>query len=164
MARKKGSGDGNVIPFPEKKAPNKASARKWGAKVLEHGFSIVPSLLFKGQARLGINGMQLAILLHLADFWWDSDQHPWPAKSTVAERLGVSSRQFQKHIEALEKRGYVKRIERLSSRKGKLSNAYDLSGLVERLKKIEPEFREVKEQKKRVTRKGGLKAPRLIKN
>jgi hypothetical protein len=45
----------------------------------------------------------------------------------------------------LEKMGLVKRIARTAPHLGKLSNEYDLSRLVERLKEMEPEFRAVKE-------------------
>lgn len=161
MPRNKEQSGGKVVAFPaKKKATEKASEQKWGKNVMEHGFSIIPSLIFKAQARLGLTGMQLAIVLQLGDHWWEADRNPYPSKKTVAERLGIDSRTLQRHIAALEKAGYVKRIERLSKLKGKLSNEYDLSGLVKRLKEIEPDFREAREQKKQAARKGGLKAPR----
>jgi len=47
-------------------------------------------------------------------------------------------------------------IYRHAEHKGKLSNEYDLSGLVEKLKKLAPEIIEASEMKKKVTRKGGL--------
>ena len=50
-------------------------------------------------------------------------------------------RQLQRHIAELERAGLVRRIERRAPNKGKLSNEYDLSGLVTRLAAIEPEFR-----------------------
>ena len=46
----------------------------------------------------------------------------------------------------LEEMGYVERIERTAPHKGKLSNEYDLGGLVKRLKQLEPEFSEVEEE------------------
>ena len=53
----------------------------------------------------------------------------------------------------------MERVERRAAHKGKLSNAYDLSGLVERLKDLEPEFRkadeEAKSLRKEVARPGG---------
>ncbi len=52
----------------------------------------------------------------------------------------------------------VRRIERRAAHRGKLSNEYDLTGLVERLKKLEPEFKEVEDMKKQVRRRGGLKS------
>ncbi len=48
----------------------------------------------------------------------------------------------------LHKMGLVTRIERTAPGRGKISNEYDLSGLVERLKELEPEFRAAKEEAK----------------
>jgi hypothetical protein len=75
-----------VTPIDSAKA-RLASERKWGKKVLELGFCIVPSLLLRGQRRLGINASQLAVLMHLADYWWDVDRKPWPKKKTLSCRL-----------------------------------------------------------------------------
>ena len=112
------------------------------------GFCIVPSLLLRAQRRLGLNATQLAVLMHLADYWWEVDRKPYPSKKTLGERLGLSPRQVQRIIADLEAAGIVKRIERRAVHKGKLSNYYDLSGLVERLMALEPEFREVEEDTK----------------
>lgn len=100
------------------------------------------------QARLGLNPTQLAVLLQLADFWWDPNRKPFPKKADLAARLSLSERQVQRHIADLETAGFVQRIERTYGRRGKISNEYDLSGLVEKLKALEPQFREVAEETK----------------
>ena len=131
------------------------------------GFSIIPSLLLRAQRRLGLNPTQLAVLLQLSDYWWDEGRNPYPSKDSLSQRLGIGPRQIQRHIAALEKAGLVKRIERRAAHRGKLNNAYDLSGLVARLKKLEPEFREVAEETKsrrrQVARPGGLRRRRMEK-
>ena len=132
------------------KAPGKAkstrqSADKWGAEVMALGFCVLPSLLLRAQQRLGLNPTQLAVLLQLADFWWDQKRKPFPKKSDLAERLGLSERQIQRHIADLEQAGLVSRIPRTRSRRGKISKEYDLSGLVARLKALEPQFRKAAE-------------------
>jgi DNA-binding transcriptional ArsR family regulator len=137
-------------------AASQASDRKWGKAVMTLGFSMLPSLLFRAQARLGLNPTQLALLVQLADYWWAHDRKPYPTVNTLAERLGLGPRQVRRHIEQLEKAGLVKRVERRATHAGRLSNEYDLSGLVEKLKNLEPEFRQVKELNKQVTRRGGL--------
>jgi hypothetical protein len=62
----------------------------------------------------------------------------------------------------MEEAGLVTRIQRYGDDKRKLSNHYDLSGLVERLKQLEPEFKEVeneaKEKRRKISRPGGLKS------
>jgi len=135
---------------------SRASERKWGRAVMKLGFSIVPSLIFRAQQRLGLNASQLAILLQIADFWWDHNRKPYPSLKTLGERLDLSPRQVSRYIDGLEEARLVKKIERHAKHKGRMSNQYDLSGLVARLAKLEPEFREVEEMKRKVSRKGGL--------
>lgn len=137
----------------------KTSERKWGKGVMGLGFCIVPSLLLRAQARLGLNPTQLAVLMHLADYWWDVDRKPYPSKKTLGERLKLGPRQVQRYIAELERANLVKRVERRAAHKGKLSNEYDLSGLVARLQELEPEFRKVEEDvkasRREVERPGG---------
>lgn len=156
MAENKKAGASNVVPLPQKMS-SRSSERKWGKAVCDLGFSIVPSLIFRAQARLGLNATQLAVLLQLADYWWDQERHPYPSKATLGERLQLSPRQVQRYIAELETAGFVKRIDRYATHKGRLSNHYDLSGLVARLKKLEPEFREAEDRKKQVSKRGGLR-------
>ena len=145
-----------VIDIRTKGVSSQVSDKKWGRAVMKLGFSIIPSLLLRAQQRLGLNPTQLAILLQIADYWWDHDRKPYPSKQTLSQRLGLSPRQIQRHIAELEAAGLVRRIERRAAHRGKLSNEYDLSGLVDRLKKLEPEIRRVQEMQRQVTRPGGL--------
>ncbi|RVJ37397.1 MULTISPECIES: helix-turn-helix domain-containing protein [Sinorhizobium] len=135
-------------PASPAKVTKKASAEKWGQAVMDLGFCLVPSLLLRAQRRLNLNPTQLAVLLQLCDFWWDKERKPYPSKETLAQRLSLSERQVQRYIAELEREGFVRRIERRASNGGKLSNTYDLSGLVKRLQELEPEFREVEEANK----------------
>lgn len=151
-----------IIKLPVSKA-SKMSERKWGKPVMDLGFCIVPSLILRAQRRLQVNPTQLAVLMHLADYWWDVNRKPFPSKKTLGDRLGLSARQVQRYIADLEKMGLVKRVERRAAHRGKLSNAYDLSGLVKRLKELEPEFSEVEENVKssrRAVAKPGLRRRR----
>lgn len=145
MADKKKSQTGKVVPFKTAKA-TRASEQKWGKQVMSHGFCIIPSLILRAQQRLGLDPTQLAILLQIADFWWDEARKPWPSKDTLSARLGLSPRQIQRRIAELEQAGLIKRIERRAVHRGKLSNAYDLSGLVKKLAEIEPDFRAVSDE------------------
>jgi hypothetical protein len=90
--------DNVVPPRPKKSAAMRASEKKWGKEVMNRGFTIVPSLLFRAQRRLGLNPTQLAVLLQLADFWWHEERMPFPSKDTLSQRLGLSPRQLQRHI------------------------------------------------------------------
>jgi len=123
---------------------------KWGAAVLKLGYSIIPSLLLRAQQRLGLNPTQLAVLLQLCDFWWSEDRKPYPSKERLSERLGLKDRQIQRYLAELEAAGLVKRIPRYDAKGGQTSNFYDLSGLVQKLQALEPEFAAVdKENRER---------------
>lgn len=147
--------DNKVVRLTPKS--DKVSDQKWGKSVMKLGFCMIPSLLLRAQQRIGLNPTQLAVLMQLADFWWEAGRKPFPSKQALSERLGLSPRQIQRHLADLENAGLIIRIERKALNKGKLSNEYDLSGLVEKLKKIAPEVEEANEMRKQSTRKGGLK-------
>lgn len=157
MSDQNRSDAGNVVQLRPPKA-GRASEKKWGKQVMALGFCIVPSLLLRAQQRLGLNPTQLAVLMQLCDFWWEDARKPHPGKKLLAERLGLSERQVQRYIAELEQAGLVERIERRASHGGKMTNTYDLSGLVARLKKLEPEFRKVEEdvktERKAVAKRG----------
>ena len=144
----------NVVPIRPTgrttQAPEKMreSDKKWGKKVMAIGFCVVPSLLLRAQPRLGLNPTQLAVLMQLCDFWWNSDRKPFPGKKALGQRLSLSPRQVQRYIAELEQAGLVQRIERRAEHGGKLTNTYDLSGLVDQLKKLEPDFSAVEEKAK----------------
>ena len=155
MTIKEGGKVAAVIPLNATQA-SRASERKWGRAVMKLGFSIIPSLIFRAQARLGLNATQLAVLLQIADFWWDQDRKPFPRLKTLGERLNLSARQVARYIDGLESAGLLAKKNRYVKGVGQVSNEYDLSGLVAKLAKLEPEFREVNEMKRKVSRKGGI--------
>ena len=128
-----------------------------GKKVISLGFSILPSLLIRAQRKIGLSAIELAILVQLADYWWDRDRKPFPSKAELGERLNMHPRNVQKHIAELEKAGYVTRIPRFQPLGGQTSNGYDLSGLVKRLAKLEPEF--TKEAEDRKQRRRNVEKP-----
>ena len=148
----------NVVPLRQK--AERESEKKWGRAVMDLGYSMVPSLIFRAQARLGLSPTQLVVMLHLADYWWHRAQMPFPSKAALAERMGLSERQIQRYLTELEKGGFIERVERFAGHKGQQSNEYNMTGLVEKLKKLEPDFRQVKEQAKEqarnVAKPGGL--------
>jgi hypothetical protein len=147
---------GKKKPLTAGKA-KKESERKWGKAVIARGFCIIPSMLLRAQARLGLDSRQLTVILHLADHWWEADPDPFPSKKTLAERMRLTPRQVQRCIAALEDHGLVERIKRRSAHGGQMNNGYDLSGLVAKLKAFEPEFRKEAEEAK--ARRRALEKP-----
>lgn len=123
----------------------RSSEEKWGRSVMALGFCIIPSLLLRAQRRLKLTPVQLAVLLQLADYWWENERKPWPSKQSLSDRLGISPRQVQRHLADLENMGLIVRNQRTGINGGKLSNEYDLSGLVKRLQALAPEFQDAED-------------------
>ena len=96
--------------------------------------------------------------MQLCEYWWDSERKPYPAKKALSEILGPGPRQIQRYLAELEEAGLILRVERRAGLGGKLSNRYDLGGLVRRLKVLEPEFQSAEEsaraQRRDVSRRG----------
>ena len=143
-----------------KSANLKASHKKWGKQVIDQGFCIIPSILFRAQERIGIDPNQLNVLLQICDYWWDHKRRPYISKETIAKRVGLSARSVQRHMAELEKAGLLRRVERRATNGGRQANEFDLSGLVEKLKKIAPDFEEAKEMKRQAGSRGGIAAAR----
>ncbi len=129
---------------PPKKSDIKALEKRWGAKVWAIGFTGVPSLLIRGQNRLGLSPVQLNVLLQLLDHWLKRGNMPFPAKKTIAERMGMTPRYIQQIIKELEDDQFVKRKFRKTSVGDWDTNVYDLGGLVRKLRELEPEFTKAK--------------------
>lgn len=145
-----------------KSKDRRIASEKWGTKVMDVGYCIIPSILLRAQKRLGLNPTQLAIILQLADYWWEPTRKPYPGKKALSERLGIGERQIQRYIAELENAGLVTRISRFDdSHKGRLTNKYDLTGLVKKIKELEPEFtslaKENEQKQRQISRRGGLK-------
>lgn len=137
-----------VIPLhaPQPQKVVKVADAKWGAAVMQAGYCMIPSLLLRAQNRLKLTSTQLAVLLQLCDFWWEEARKPYPSKETLATRMGMTARQVQRHLAALESKNMIQRVARFdTSNGGRGTNIYDLSGLVAQLQAIEPDFRKVEE-------------------
>lgn len=139
--------------FPPKE--QKASEQKWGKDVMSHGYCIFPSVLLQAQSRLGVNAQEMIVLLQLAEHWWTPSGKVFPKKELIAERVGLSGRQVQRHIQQLEELKLVKRIERYRAGR-RTTNEYDLSGLVAKLKSIGADVTKAKKIKAAATKAGGL--------
>lgn len=109
----------------------------WGMDVMKLGWVGVPSLLIQQQAMIGVTALEMAVLLHILQHWWQAKQLPFPGNARLAAQLGISARQVQRHIAALEKKGLVKRLARSSRTQGRMSNFLDPSGLVSRLQEVQ---------------------------
>lgn len=125
------------------------SIQLWTAGVIDRGYSIVPSILLWGQAKLGISADEMNVLLQIISHRWTPTNDPWLAKSTIAARMGVDPRTVQRYLTSLEDKGLVVRVKRFRPTKGQAANGYAIGKLVEKLAAIAPEFEKVADQNKR---------------
>ena len=157
--------DDNVVKLDGRRKKDaedtKLLDQKWGKGTMGVGYTVLPVALLRGQARLKIGINELAVLVHLIDHWWKPEGMPYPKKQTIAERLGVSQKTVQRAIVNLEREGLLLRKERYSNAtKGRTSNEYDLSPLVERLKPIAADMAKAAEEakaKRKAAERPGLK-------
>jgi len=118
----------------------RALEKKWGKETLEvDGWTAIPNILLERQQALNIDAVKLNILLVLLKHWWEKPKMPYPSKATIGEIVGREKSTVQKHIKQMEDQGLIRREKRFQSAGGQTSNIYDLSGLVEQLKKLAKE-------------------------
>ncbi len=117
----------------QKQGQRRESVKKWSRPVLDAGFTLVPTLLLTKQDELGLDAIDVNILLQLACSWWKADKLPYLSKETLAKRIGVDPSTIRRRIAAMEKRRILKRKPRTDGANGQRSNFYNLRPLVELL-------------------------------
>lgn len=105
--------------------------KKWTAPLMDAGWTVLPSIILERQRALGLDAVDVNILLHLARHWWHADTLPHPSKRTIAECMDIDVSTVRKRIAALESSGFIRRRPRFDPRYGQTSNEYDFSGLIE---------------------------------
>ena len=150
--------EAEVIAFPKAAGKKESSTERiWGRAVYGHGYAGVPSILIQAQRRLGINPMQMNIIIQLLDYWFEPSRKPFPMKQDLAKRIGVTEKTIQNNIRALEQAGLIRREMRKTAAGDWGSNVYHLDGLVQKVQAMEPEF--AAEKKKRKEAKAALETP-----
>lgn len=123
---------------------------KWTKKLIDSGWTTIPNVIFERQSDLGITPIDMSIIINITGYWWKPNNLPFPTKESLAKSIGVSTRTIQRRITELEKNGLITRIKRVSAKGKYLSNAYSLSGLIEKATPLAEEklaLREIKKTK-----------------
>jgi predicted transcriptional regulator len=102
----------------------------------------------RGQKRLGISTTQFNIIAQLMSYWFDPARPPFPSKRDLAQRMGITEQTLRINIKALEEAGLVQREQWKTAAGDYGSNRYHLDGLVNALKKLEPDFDEERKERK----------------
>ncbi len=94
---------------PEAKSISKEERtlhQKWGADVIAEGYTVLPNVILQNQKALDLKHLDVLVLMCLLSHWWDKDDLPRPAKTSIARTLDVDPRTVQRSIAKLEKQGY----------------------------------------------------------
>lgn len=124
---------------------------KWTPQLLEAGWTVLPAALIEHQKALGIDAIDMNIILHLANRWWTADNRPMPSKNSIAAAMSIDPSTVRRRIQALEKAGLVKREQRRIAGRGSKTNIYHLDGLIKELQPFAAEM--VKKKKERMAEK-----------
>ena len=125
---------------------------------MDAGWTAIPTVVFERQKALGLDALDVNILLHLAAYWWTPDNKPHPAKGTIAAAINVAPRTVQRHIAAMERANFIRRQQRRLPGKGSKTNVYHFDGLIAAAlpfakEKLAEKKRRAEEDTKRVGRK-----------
>ncbi|MEO1399428.1 MAG: helix-turn-helix domain-containing protein, partial [Pseudomonadota bacterium] len=77
----------------------------------------------------------------------DPGRPPFPPKRYLLQRMGISEATLKKHIKELELAGFIKRQQQVTDAGDYGSNIYHLDGLIEKLKKLVPDFNKEREER-----------------
>lgn len=107
--------------------------QKWTKPVLDAGWNAFPSIIIEKQEALGLDALDINIILHLSNYWWTRDNLPHPSVGAIAKAIQVTERTVQKRIKALCELGLMTRQERRQTNMGSITNLYGFDGLIEKV-------------------------------
>jgi predicted transcriptional regulator len=108
----------------------RVNEKKWTKILMDAGWTVIPNIIVERQRTLGLDAVDINILLHLALYWWSRDNKPHPAKTRIAKAMDVHPRTVQRRIAEMEKHGLIQREERRVPGKGSKTNLYSFDGLI----------------------------------
>jgi len=88
---------------------------KWTPTLMEAGWTVIPSVILERQRGLGLDAIDINILMQLAMHWWFSDNPPRPSKRAIAERMNINVSTVRKRIARMEADGLIRRETRFSA-------------------------------------------------
>ena len=108
----------------------RVNEKKWSKPLWSAGWTGIPSIIIEKQEALGLDALDVNIILHLCQYWWRKENLPHPSVGTIAKALQVQPRTVQKRIKALQTLGLMERHERRNSHGGNMTNEYSFDGLI----------------------------------
>lgn len=105
--------------------------KRWTKPLADAGWTVLPNVILDKQVALGLDSVDVNIVLQIAKFWWEAGSAPYPSVDTIATAIGVKPRTVQRHITKMVKLGLLERVERFYAKGGQKSNSYTFKGLIE---------------------------------
>ena len=131
----------------------KRNEEKWTPTLMEAGWTVLPTVILEKQHALGLEPIDVNILLQLARFWWYRDNLPHPSKTTIAECIGVDPSTVRRHIAHMEAAGFIKREPRYDGKSGRQeTNTYHFDGLIKEATPYAQELIETREERRKENR------------
>jgi DNA-binding transcriptional regulator YhcF (GntR family) len=127
----------------------RTNEEKWTPALMKAGWTVIPQVILDRQNALGIDAIDLNIILHIIKHWWNKNTPPFPSKRSIAECMQIDESTVRRRIARMEKDGLMKRRARFDPTNGQKTNEYLFDGLI---KEATPYAREMKEQKDQRTR------------
>jgi DNA-binding transcriptional MocR family regulator len=123
---------------------------KWSSTLMEAGWTVLPSIILEKQHALGLDSIDVNILLQLARFWWYSDNPPHPSKAAIAQCIGVDKSTVRRRIARMEQEGFIRREARYTKKKfgGQDTNTYHFDGLIKLATPHAEEFIRLREKQR----------------
>lgn len=122
---------------------------KWSPKLMEAGWTVIPSIILEKQHALELRPVDVNVLMQLLKHWWFSDKPPRPSKRTIAESMNVSESTVQRSLARMEKNGLIMREKRIDRRYGQQPNYYHFDGLIKKSKPFAEEALEERKKRKK---------------
>ncbi len=110
--------------------------KKWGQESLQTGWTMVPSILLEKQHALGLDPIDINLILQIAKHWWRAAEQPFPSQIKLARQMNVDVSTVKRHLHRLRDDGFIDWRQRKRPDGGQTSNVYDLSGLVEHIRQL----------------------------
>ena len=135
---------------------------KWSKPLMAAGWNAIPSIIIEKQEALGLDAIDMNIIVHLSSYWWTADNLPHPSVEKIAKAVGIKPRTVQKRIKALQEVGLMTREERRHTKHGSDTNLYGFNGLIEAARPFaEEKLKQIAERKAKEQERLNRKKPVL---
>ena len=119
-----------IKSIPKAGTDQKKLEQRWTVPLIRAGYTVIPNAILYRQKALGIDSVDLNIILQIASHWWSPESLPFPSKKRLAAAVNISESAVRKRLAALEKGGLLTRISRPAKHGGNDTNLYDLGPLI----------------------------------